>query len=96
MGGVGKTIGGVFSGVNGVQTRRFRLRDVKTLLDGPPKPTKPEAPLEGETPAQAAARRRKALAAQARLSGRASTISTSPLGLTDRAPTEPRRLLGGL
>jgi len=52
-------------------------------------------PVPGETPEEAALRKRRQLAAQALLTGRASTVNTSPLGLTESATTQPRTLLGG-
>lgn len=50
-------------------------------------------PDEGAT-SEAAERIRRRARAQAATSGRASTILTSPLGLTEPAPTSRRLLLG--
>lgn len=63
----------------------------------PPVPNVPDKPVvdsSDETGSEASIRQKRKLSQQALLAGRNATVLTSPLGLTEPAPTAKRVLLG--
>ena len=74
------------------------LLGVKDKAPAPPPvpsvPDKPVADSSDETGSEASIRQKRKLSQQAVLAGRKGTVLTSPLGLTEPAPTAKRFLLG--
>lgn len=94
---VGARVGAGTFTLGGSELARSGLNSLKPDIpdaQAPPGGVDEEA-VAGETPEEAALRKRRQLAAQALLSGRSSTVKTSPLGLTEAASNQPRTLLGG-